>query len=432
MPAVRCRTILLTFVVLLLGASLATAQEEVNLDFYFLGDELINPFVEQVIADFEAENPGVSINFQPYPNESYKTTIQVALASDDRPDIFFNWSGEDTGRFLREGHLLDLTSYAEQYGWYDTINPSALDAFTFDGALYAAPYSLEAKYMYYNQNIFEEQGLEVPQTFDELLGICRSLREAGITPMAFGNQERWEGGHYLTIFNQKVVGEEQIAKDYSLAVPADELFTDPGYAEAFQRLLDMQDAGCFADAVNSTTPDIALAQFMAEQVAMYYQGTWIMGNLAAGGFEHYGMFRMPPMVDENAHGNQNYTLLAPIGLEVSATTEHPDVVAKFLDFFISQPSQQRLVEATGRIPVRADAMVEGVGTEALRNVVNDLATPEAAVEWLDVVLENRISEAYLNAIQEVLAGTLTPEEAMANIRATALEVQAELAVAPEA
>ena len=47
--------------------------------------------------------------------------------------------------------------------------------------------------------------------------MCRTIREAGMVPLAFGNQERWEGVHYLTIFNQKMAGEDTIAADYSLS-----------------------------------------------------------------------------------------------------------------------------------------------------------------------------------------------------------------------
>lgn len=422
----------LLMLVLAFTASLSLAQDSVKLNFFFLGDELTDPFMQQTISDFQTANPGVTVNLQSYPNEAYKTTMQVAIGSDAPPDLFFNWAGDDTGRLAREGNLLDLTAYSEQFGWKDSINPGALDAFTFGGKVYGAPYSLEAKYYYYNKDIFTQQGLTVPTTFDELLATCTKLKDAGITPMAFGNQERWEGVHYLSIFNQKVVGEQQTLQDYGLDTPADQLFTDPSYATAFQRLVDMQKAGCFGDAVNSTTPDAALALFMAEQSAMYYQGTWIMGNLTSGGMmEKVGMFRMPPMTDAAARGNQDYALMAPIGIEISAKTQHPDEAAKFLEFFLSQDVQRKFVQATNRIPVRADALGDGVGSPELVAVVNDLATTKGAVGWLDTVLENRISEAYLNNIQEVLAGSKTPEQAAAAIRETALTVQADLKATPE-
>jgi raffinose/stachyose/melibiose transport system substrate-binding protein len=419
-----CLALLLAFV--LTGALTAAAQEPVVLDFYFLTDNVTAPFMEAVIADFEAANPNIDINLLGYPNESYKTAVQVAIGSDDAPDLLFNWSGDDTGRFVREGHLLDLTPYAEQFGWFDNLSPAALDAFTVDGKLYAAPYSLEAKYYYYNRAIFEQNGLSVPTTFDELLGVCTTLRDAGITPMSFGNQERWEGVHYMSIFNQRMAGEDTILADYSLSAPADELFTDPGYVAAFEKLLQMRDAGCFADAVNSTTPDAALAQFYTEQVAMYYQGTWIIGQLAQNEFAGmYGMFRMPPITDEAAAGNQNYALMGPIGLEVSARTEHPDEAAAFLDYFLSQETQARFVEELERIPVHAQAVSPETASDELVFVVDDLNNTDGAVLWLDVILENRISEVYLNSIQEVLAGTLTPEDAVARVREQALAVQAE-------
>jgi raffinose/stachyose/melibiose transport system substrate-binding protein len=138
------------------------------------------------------------------------------------------------------------------------------------------------------------------------------------------------------------------------------------------------------------------------------------------------MFRMPPMVDEAAQGNQNYVLMGPIALEGSAQTQYPDEVASFLNYFLSQETQKLFVEQTKRIPVRADALDGVEVTEELAFVVNDLATAEGAVMWLDVFLENRVSEAYLNSIQEVLAGSKTPEEVMAAIREMALAVKADL------
>ncbi|MFZ1768964.1 MAG: extracellular solute-binding protein [Caldilinea sp.] len=409
-------------------AGVAPAGEKQVLDLWFNSDDLFNQYNEKIIAEFEAANPDIDIVYNPYSNEAYKTNLQVAIGSDDPPDIFFNWAGDDTGRYVREGHLLDLTPYADQYAWGDQLSPAMLAAFSVDGALYGAPYSQEAKYFYYHKDMFEEMGLTVPTTFDELLALCTKVSDAGMPALAFGNQERWEGVHYMTIFNQKVAGEDVLAADYSLSNDADTLFTDPGYVEAFKRLQAMQTAGCFGDAINSTTPDAALIQFVNKQTPMYYQGTWIIGSLKDNDLEgKYGMFRMPPMTDDAAKGNQNFVLAGPVGLEVSSKTAYPNAAAKFLDFYVSQPSQQALLVDTNRIPVRADAVDREVAAPGVVAVTDDLATGEGTALWLDVVLENSISEVYLNSIQEVLAGAKTPEEAMQAVREQALKVQAEMA-----
>lgn len=406
------------------AAPAAPAEGVTTLDFWMVSDATVEPYFRSIVAEFNAAHPDVEIVFAPYANEAYKTALQVAIASDDPPDIFFNWAGEDAGRLVREGHVADMTALAESAGWREHVSPAGLDAFTFDGKLYAAPYSLEAKYWYYNLDLFEREGLSVPSTFDELLALCTTLQERGITPAAFGNQERWEGVHYLSLFNQRVVGEDQIAADYSLTPPADELFTDPNYAEAFQRLLDMQDAGCFGEAVNSTTPDAAVAQFFTEQTAMYYQGSWAMGNLNANEFAgKYGMFLMPPMTD--AAGNQSYMLMGPIGLQVAEKTPNKEAAFAFVDFFLSQENQARLVAELQRLPVRDDATTEETDPLIIQ-VTQDLATAEGAAHWLDVVLENSVSEAYLNSIQEVLAGTMTPEQAQEAVRQAAVTAKERL------
>jgi len=400
------------------AAVTAPADEKILLEFWTLSEGDTSAYIDSIVAGFNAVNPGVEVVLRTYAPEAYKTAIQVAIGSDDPPDILFNWAGDDTGRYVREGQLLDLTPYGEKLGWFEHVSPAVLNAFTYDGVLAGAAYSLEAKYFYYNKEMFAKEGLSVPASFDELLTLCKVLREKGYTPMSFGNQDRWEGVHYLSIFNQKVVGEKVIEEDYTLASPADQLFADPNYAQAFQKLLDMQNAGCFGDAVNSTTPDAAIAQFYSEQVPMYYQGTWAMGQLKAAEFDKpYGLFRMPPVTD--GAGNQNYVLMGPIALEVSAKSAHPDEAVAFVDHFISQANQQRLVDELNRLGVRNDLDTSKT-SEGFQFVIADLAKAEGSTTWLDVVLENSVSEVYLNVIQEVLAGTKTPEEAADAVREQAL------------
>lgn len=412
----------LSIVVLaLLGFGFVGAQAQTTLNLWMLADGTLDPYFEEIISSFEAENPDIDVAMQTYANEAYKTALQVGIASSEPPDIYFNWAGDDSFRYVREGQAADLTEYANRDGWGE-LAPGATAAFSLDGSVYGVPMQQLSKYFYYSKEIFEREGLAAPATFDELLGLCATLREAGVTPIAFGNSERWPGVHYLTILNQKVVGEKVTADDYSLGNPADTLFTDPGYALAFGKLLEMQDAGCFNDAPNSISPEVARALFFSGETAMTYCGTWCIAIMEENGFEgKYDIFRMPEITD--GAGNQNFVMAGPQGLQVSEKSENKEAVAKFIAYILSQEGQALLLNEYNALVIRADAVNTETTDPMVAYVIDDLSTAEGTAMWLDTLLENSVSEAYLNAIQEVLNGTKTPEQAVETVRMAALSAK---------
>lgn len=66
------------------------------------------------------------------------------------------------------------------------------------------------------------------------------------------------------------------------------------------------------------------------------------------------------------------------------------------------------------------------GTEHYKWIAEDLANATGSVNVLDVLLENNVSNAYLDAGVELLNGTKTPEEVMADIHAVAVDAKAAL------
>ena len=403
------------------GAFVAFAQKS-TLTIWVLND--IAPHFKEVAADFEKANPNVTITVRDYPNEAYKTAIQVGVASNQPPDIFFNEPGETAFKFVRDDQVMDLTAVAKKAGWDKTLK-GTVGGFTLDGKIWGMPYTQQSKYFYYSKEIFANEKIKIPTSFNGLLSTCKTLKAKGIVPISFGNSERWPGIHYMTILNQKVVGDAQIAADYSLKPAADKLFTDPAYATALQKLKDMQDAGCFNNAVNSVSPEIARATFYSGKAAMTFCGTWCLGIMDSNGFKgKYGNFRFPRM--EGGKGNQGYVISGPSGLQISAKSTNKEVATDFLAYFISVKPQARMVETTNRIPANP-AAVKGLTLEpALAAVIADLGKASGSVLWLDSAVESGVSDAYLNMIQEVLNGTKTPQQAMETVREAALVAKKKL------
>lgn len=405
--------------------AVGASRAQTTLEFWWKSDEVLTPYARKTVVLFEKLHPDVRVNLRIFSNEAYKTAIQIALASKNPPDVFYNWPGEDTGRFVRAGLVENLTPYAERDGWMQTLSAAALKAFTFNGALYGAPYQQESKYFYYNKDLFKREQLEPPSTIEELIDLCRTIRRrdlAPIAPIAFGNNERWPASHYLTILNQKFVGEELLESDYNLATAPGQLFADGGYEQALKSLKSLQDAGCFNEAINAVSPEIARALFYTDQTVMIYCGTWCIGILNGTGYEgQYGLFRMPDVTD--GKGNQNYTVVGSTGLLMSSRSNHKETSAKFIRFWISGENQRRFAEEVGRIPAKA-ATVDGERvSEPVAWAARDIAVAEGSVLWLDVRLDARLADTYLNVVQEVLNGTKSVAEAMEIVRQGALDAQ---------
>lgn len=420
----RFRSTAACFLIVFCSTSGGVAAQT-TLEFWWQSDEVMTPFARKTVELFERANSDVRVNLRIYSNEAYKTAIQIAAASSHPPDLFYNWPGEDTGRLVRAGLVEEMTSYAERFGWQEVLAEGALDAFTYDGRLFGAPYQQESKYFFYNKELFEREDLQQPGTFEELLGLCRTIRRrklAPIAPIAFGNSERWPASHYLTILNQKTVGEKRLREDYTMVSPRARLFADPGYVEALQALRDMQQAGCFNDAVNAMSPEVARALFYTDQAPLVFCGTWCIGIMKRNDFEgKYGLFRMPRV--EGGRGNQNYVVTGPTGILVSSRSRHKEAAARFVDFWLSEASQQRFATEVGRLPARVGAVDPDKVPEALAWVAADLPVADGSVLWIDVALDARVVDVYLNATQEVLNGTKTPEQAMDIVRQEARYAQ---------
>ena len=403
-----------TFAFTGLTATTANAQD---ISMWLISAEGLDEFVAQAEEQFEASHPDVDIIFESFPNESYKTQIQVALTGSEPPDVFFNWAGEDSARLVRDGLAADLTDMGT---YKDFVSEGWLSAFEYDGRNYGVPHEAVSKYFYYDPVFFEDNDLQVPSSFAELKQLCGDIRaiDDSIVPWPMGNSERWMMNHLITMLNQRVLGQKATAADYALTADDADLFTDPGYAEAWTRVIELMDARCFQDAPNATSPESGWSMFAANVSPLIYCGTWCGNIFADQGFDSFQMFRFPSL--EGGAGDPGGQFLVSQGLMVSAKSEHADLAAEWISFMVSDEQAKNYAELVGNI-VSNPALIDEVdGTDYYKFYVSDVAEATSTVSVLDVLLEASVANAYLDAGVEILNRTMTPEEAMESIRSAAL------------
>jgi raffinose/stachyose/melibiose transport system substrate-binding protein len=407
-------------------AGAAVAQDKVTLKMWALVNENYPEFIEKAKAEFQKTHPNIDIVLESTPNEAYKTAIQVALVGSEPPDVFFNWSGEDAARLARDGLALDITDLGNEPGGFKSlISEGWQQSFEVDGRNYGVPMEAVTKYVYYNKSFFAEHDLKPARSFGELAGLCKAIRtiDPSMVPMPMGNSERWTLIHYITVLNERVLGIDGTAADYALTAPADKLFTNPGYAEAWQKVLDLKAAGCFEDAPNATSPEAARAMFDTEVSPMMFCGSWCMATFDTDGFTDYALFRFPAVEGGASDGSTN--MVIPQGLQVSAKTQHPREAVEWISFLVTPEMGRLYAEMRGAIPSNAGQIGDSDKlTEQFKWIANDVASLSATFNVLDVLLNASVANAYLDAGVEILNGTKTPEQAMEAIREVALEQKA--------
>ena len=123
----------------------------------------------------------------------YETKLSALIAAGDTPDVFICNPGPYMKRYIDTGAVADLTDTlkTDEKDWYDTFNPGVFDGVSFDDKICAVPVNGAIGSLFYNTQIFEEQGIEVPKTYDELIEACKKLQDAGISPIACSVNTTW-------------------------------------------------------------------------------------------------------------------------------------------------------------------------------------------------------------------------------------------------
>ena len=144
---------------------------------------------EELIAAFETANPDVTVKWNNFDHEGYKTAIRNFLTA-DAPDLANWYAGNRMAPFVEAGLFEPVDDVWEENGLNEQLK-SAAASMTQDGKKWGVPYTYYQWGIYYRADIFEEQGITPPKTWDELIAACEKLNAAGIKPFAIGTKALW-------------------------------------------------------------------------------------------------------------------------------------------------------------------------------------------------------------------------------------------------
>src|SRR5215217_5440195 len=147
---------------------------------------------EEFIDTFEAANPGITVKFETFEAANYNTILSTALAGGVGPDVMMVRAYGGMENVASAGYLEALTTESVP-ALADFAAPAiAAESMRADGTIYAVPFASQTQLVIYNKALFDANGLEEPQTWDELKAASQTLKDAGVIPFANGTATAWQ------------------------------------------------------------------------------------------------------------------------------------------------------------------------------------------------------------------------------------------------
>ena len=411
----------LTIALLLAGFPANAQDDEVTLvvwDNWVRDAE--HEMIEILTAEFEEAHPGVTIQREVYATDDLTNILPLELSSDTGPDVtMINQGYSGMGALVEAGLLLPLNDYADQYGWWDryAMGLHSRNSFNEDGTqfgvgnLYGVSNTAEVVGVYYHRDIFEQHGLEIPQTLAEFEALMDTLVAADVTPIVFGSLDGWPAIHEFSVLQGVYITLEELdAFMYKLEGGT---FDTEANLKAAEKLVEWVDKGYFSPGFAGMDYDGATTGgFLNQEGAMWITGNWMTGTIVAElGEEPVGFFAFP---SEEA----GIPAIVPggVGLAygVRAGTENPDLAAAYIDM-VTGPRAAELLFERGFFPATAvgeSLLTEGTLTADMFDVWSAVSGANAVGHWLDWTAPNIAAN-----IQELMGKEVSPAEFVADVEA---------------
>ncbi|WCD93523.1 ABC transporter substrate-binding protein [Microbacterium sp. nov. GSS16] len=315
----------------LLGSALVGCSSDgrETIRFTFSKREAIE-FMTKLVADYNASQDDVRVEI----DTSGVDVVSASFVRGNPPDIMLANYNYEVARFVQRCALSDLSGTDAAKSVREDLQPLMEQYGSCEGRTSALPYSVMAASVIYNKQIFAEQGLEVPRTWDELLQVADQLKQAGITPFYGTFKDDWtvgQGWYDYSVGGSLDVLEffDALAKEGTEVGPESEVSFQKNFAEPMDRMLTLASDYTNDDAASRGYGDGNLA-FSKGEAAMYLQGPWAFSEIAKTAPDlELGTFPLPMTDDpDDLAVRVNMDLAAMIPEE----SRHKEAARDFLEY----------------------------------------------------------------------------------------------------
>lgn len=369
------------------GESASGAQIRV----WLVGTDTPDDARDYLVETFEAENPGTKLVIEEQQWTGLVDKLTTSLSSNDSPDIV-EMGNTQAAAFTSSGALADLSDIQEAIGGSDLL-PGFVEAGSYDGTLYAAPYYSGSRVVFYNTAQYQQAGVAAPTTLGEYVsnGVTIATALPGVSGVYWPGKDWynalpfiWENGGEVAVQDGET-WDAQFSSPESLA----------GLAQVQELMTKASLAPKDGDETEAWVP------FRTEKAATLSVPSWAYWSIVADEDKadtaltnSLGYFALP-----GADGGAAKVFAGGSNIGVAAKSKNVDLAKKALEIMLSDEYQTILAES-GLVPVKTSLGDKvAAATPELASVIAEAAanaklTP-ASPKWADVEAKGLLQDFFV-------------------------------------
>lgn len=317
------------------------SEEEAVLRIYaqYSDDDTKVPY-DYAIEQLKTAYPNVTLELEVQAQDDGQKLMTYA-ATGNLPDIY-QVALAQIENFKESGNIMVLNDIAEKIGFTEKVYDSAKNIlYNEDGNIYAFPYAgNEYVVWYYNKAIFEENNVEVPTTFEELLTAIETFNANGITPMSIFGAEGW-----ITAAMYDVLATRWDAGGIAKLDNGEGTASEEAYVNAADMMNQLVKAGMFQSSASTTNYDQASETFLNGEAAMFLNGQWYMTDATAALGDEVDWMYYPSY--DTASYEAGKTVWsgggAAAGYGVNPNSEHAELAAEVAAFLAEKYCEAKVM-----------------------------------------------------------------------------------------
>lgn len=316
------------------AASNVEVNEDLEGDLVFaIWDNNLMDYIDQndMAGKFQEAYPNINIEVEKIKDDSeYWNAMKMRASANQLPDVMFN-KPFTLSRF--KDYLIDLSDLDA------TKNNELAAGYGLDGKILGIPMTAGYEYVYYWKDMFEEAGVEVPTTWDQLKEVSRTLQDyygkdnPDFMAIALGAKDEWPDYPFMEFMPALEGGNGQNWND--MAKTDAPFAADTDIAKAYQKAYDLFTSGVFGKDPLGLGSDQATALFAQRQAAITALGDWGLQNIQNGtdDYSQLGTFYLPARNTES--DPFRVIVQGDSFMGITTHSKNPEAAKAFVEWFYS-------------------------------------------------------------------------------------------------